>query len=87
VATALTAAGYVVTINAEKPRKGSFVVRCNDHTIVELLNLPRPFAKLRALDMEDIIRQTLQSSSDRKSKKNDNDNDEDKDDDKDSSSK
>ena len=44
--------GSVVTVNADKPRKGAFVVRVGEETVVSLLALPRPFTKLRELDME-----------------------------------
>jgi len=49
--------GYEVVINKEKPRKGSFVVTIDgDETpIIEMLNLARPFAKLRAFDIEEFI--------------------------------
>ena len=38
-----------VEINAEKPRKGAFVITANGKTVVELLDMPRPFPKLKAL--------------------------------------
>ena len=51
-----------VTINADKPRKGSFVVTVfrdgndTDGTkIIELLDLPRPFKKLKDLDIDKVI--------------------------------
>jgi len=49
----LGAAGIDVSINPEKPRKGAFEVRTSDGTkVVSLLDMPRPFTKLKALDME-----------------------------------
>jgi hypothetical protein len=44
-------------VNAEKPRKGSFVVTIEgrDEPVVELLSMPRPFTKLKALDMDELI--------------------------------
>ena len=51
-----------VTINAEKPRKGSFVVTVfrsgideEGTKIIELLDLPRPFKKLKDLDIDKVI--------------------------------
>ena len=41
-----------VTINAEKPRKGCFEVRVSGKTVISLTDMPRPFVKLKALDME-----------------------------------
>ena len=41
-----------VVINGEKPRKGAFVIKVNDKTVLELLDLKRPFPKLKALDMD-----------------------------------
>ena len=45
-----------VTINPEKPRKGCFEVRVGDKAVVSLLDLPRPFLKLKALAMEDVAK-------------------------------
>ncbi|PSC69014.1 Seleno H [Micractinium conductrix] len=41
-------------INPEKPRKGCFEVRRGDKTYVSLLSLPRPFTKLRELEMGEV---------------------------------
>lgn len=41
-----------VVINPVRPRKGCFVVKTEKKTVVELLAMPRPFPKLKALDME-----------------------------------
>eukprot|EP01031_Cornospumella_fuschlensis_P023979 gene23979-29026_t len=61
VEKALVAAGYKVTINGEKPRKGCFVVTREGQSkpIVEFLNMPRPFAPLRALDVEQLVQDIL----------------------------
>jgi hypothetical protein len=49
--------GHDVIINAEKPRKGAFVVRVDgqEDPLVELLDMPRPFKKLRELDLDELI--------------------------------
>ena len=47
-------AAIVAIINPEKPRKGCFEVRVGDKAVVSLLDLPRPFLKLKALEMEDV---------------------------------
>ncbi|MDB0053751.1 hypothetical protein N9F40_01810 [bacterium] len=41
-------------MNLAKPRKGAFVVKTSKSTIVELLAMPRPFPKLKALDMDKV---------------------------------
>ena len=41
-----------VVVNPVKPRKGCFVVKTEKKTVVELLGMPRPFPKLKALDMD-----------------------------------
>ena len=46
----------VVTINAEKPRKGVFEVRVGDIVIVSTGPEPRPFPDLKALDIEAVAR-------------------------------
>jgi hypothetical protein len=46
------AKGAKVSVNLAKPRKGAFVVKTAKSTVVELLNMPRPFPKLKALDMD-----------------------------------
>ncbi|KAJ1426245.1 hypothetical protein B484DRAFT_330548, partial [Ochromonadaceae sp. CCMP2298] len=52
VEASLKAAGYVVAVNIEKPRKGAFVVAVDGQVAVELLDMPRPFKKLRELDLD-----------------------------------
>ena len=54
---ALVKAGFPaakVVVNEEKPRKGCFEVSVNGDTTLSLLDMPRPFAKLKALDMEEV---------------------------------
>ncbi len=45
-------------INATKPRKGAFVITSTSSTgastHVELLDMPRPFTKLKALNMDEL---------------------------------
>ncbi len=63
VEKALKEAGFTVTINATKPRKGSFVItRGDDEKVVELLDLPRPFTKLRNLDMDEVVKNILEDA-------------------------
>ncbi len=52
-----------VEINKEKPGKGNFVVRLEgkDEPILELLGMKRPFAALKALDMDDIGKMVMDS--------------------------
>ncbi len=55
-------AGYTVTINATKPRKGAFVVTIEgkeDAPVVNLLDMPRPFAKLRNIDLDQVVADLL----------------------------
>ena len=47
--------GVKVKVNPERPRKGTFEVRLDDGTVVKsLVAMPRPFKKLRALDLEQL---------------------------------
>ena len=49
--------GIKVKLNEDKPRKGAFVVKIlkpSDTVVLELLNLQRPFPKLKALDMDEV---------------------------------
>ena len=52
-----------VAINAEKPRKGAFVVskQGSSKPLLELLNMARPFTKLKALDMDEEIEKILKA--------------------------
>ena len=54
--------GVSIAINEEKPRKGAFVVTVNDKPVLSLLDMPRPFKKLKELDMEEVaedVKKTL----------------------------
>jgi hypothetical protein len=54
---ALKELGYSVSVNPTKPRKGAFVITlegCSE-PLVELLDMQRPFTKLRNLEMEPVI--------------------------------
>jgi hypothetical protein len=50
-----------VTINAEKPGKGNFVVRVGGQKVVELLGMSRPFPPLKALNMEEVCANVLKA--------------------------
>lgn len=53
VSKALTDAGFTVTVNGDKPRKGAFVVKqLGQPPLIELLNMKRPFTALRELDLD-----------------------------------
>ena len=43
-----------MSINPEKPRKGCFEIRVGSKTVLSLLDMPRPFTKLKALDMDEV---------------------------------
>ncbi|KAG9455830.1 hypothetical protein H6P81_000338 [Aristolochia fimbriata] len=48
--------GVVVQVNPEKPRRGCFEIRGESgETFVSLLGMPRPFNKLRDLDMDEVV--------------------------------
>ena len=57
VEKALTAAGWSVSINKDKPRKGAFVVTVDGEVApaIELLGLARPFTKLREYDLDSAV--------------------------------
>lgn len=57
----LRAAGYVVTINADRPRKGAFVVRIEgvEAPVIELLDMPRPFVELKGTDVAAVVQAAL----------------------------
>jgi len=44
--------GAKISINAEKPRKGCFEIRVDGAVVLSLTDMPRPFTKLKALDMD-----------------------------------
>jgi len=54
--------GISVSINPEKPRKGCFEIRVKDQKVISLLDMPRPFTKLKALDMEDTAAKVLKAA-------------------------
>ena len=45
-----------VEVNKDRPRKGAFVVKVGGKTVLELLDMKRPFPALKALDMEDVAK-------------------------------
>ncbi|KFK29741.1 hypothetical protein AALP_AA7G172600 [Arabis alpina] len=48
--------GVMVTLNPEKPRRGCFEIREDGgETFISLLEMKRPFAPMKALDMEEVI--------------------------------
>jgi hypothetical protein len=47
-------------LNGERPRKGSFVVSLNGKVVCELLDMPRPFTKLRNTDVDELADTILQ---------------------------
>lgn len=47
------------TVEGRKPDVGSFVIAVGDKKIVELRGMARPFSKMKALVMDDVIAQTL----------------------------
>lgn len=51
----------MVTVNAEKPGKGNFVVRVGGKVVVELLAMQRPFSPLKALNMEEVCANVLKA--------------------------
>ncbi|PNW87376.1 hypothetical protein CHLRE_02g120301v5 [Chlamydomonas reinhardtii] len=54
------APGTSVSVNPDKPRKGCFEVRGpGGKTFVSLLDMPRPFTKLKALDVEALAEEVL----------------------------
>ncbi|BDA49844.1 hypothetical protein COCOBI_14-4640 [Coccomyxa sp. Obi] len=55
----------VVSINPEKPRKGCFEVRDADgtKTYISLLDMPRPFTKLKALDIDELAKEIAGASA------------------------
>lgn len=41
-------------VGAVQPRKGCFEVKVGGDVVLSLLDMPRPFTKLKALDMETV---------------------------------
>jgi hypothetical protein len=50
-----------VSVNAEKPGRGNFVVTVGSKKVVELLGLKRPFPPLKTLDMEQVCVDVLEA--------------------------
>ena len=42
-----------------RPRKGTFEVRIGEKKVISLVGMPRPFKKLKALDIEDLSKKVL----------------------------
>ena len=63
VAKAVRALGVEIEINAEKPRKGAFVLTVEKDgeriTHLELLDMPRPFTKLKAIDFDAVAEELV----------------------------
>ncbi|KAL4441074.1 hypothetical protein ABPG77_010505 [Micractinium sp. CCAP 211/92] len=51
--------GAEFVVNAEKPRKGCFEVRRGGKVYVSLQSLPRPFTKLRNLDLAEVAERVV----------------------------
>eukprot|EP01041_Mallomonas_annulata_P006535 gene6535-13229_t len=62
---ALAISNIKVSINPTKPRKGSFVVTVDNKVepVLELLDMPRPFTKLKALDMDEVAKSIIDLQS------------------------
>ena len=62
---ASTEHAFKVTINEEKPRKGSFVISMEgkDKPILEMLGLIRPFPSLKALNIDEVVEDVLTAAS------------------------
>jgi hypothetical protein len=63
VAKVLAEAGIQTEINTQKPRRGAFVIAIKGSSTVELLDLKRPFAPLRAMDVEDMVAKVKEAAS------------------------
>lgn len=48
-----------MSVNPEKPAKGSFVVTVDGAEVLALRDMKRPFPPLKALDMDDVAKDTL----------------------------
>ena len=50
-------------INKDKPGKGNFIVRVEGKSepVLELVGMKRPFANLKALDMEDVGKMVMEA--------------------------
>ena len=54
-------AGIKVSVNPERPGKGNFTVTVGGKQVISLLSMPRPFTKLRSLDLEDAASTVLKA--------------------------
>ena len=61
VAAVLKKAGLIAVINDVKPRKGAFCVTIGSKKVIELLDLPRPFTKLKSMDVEAVVSAAIQN--------------------------
>ncbi|CAH8367120.1 unnamed protein product [Eruca vesicaria subsp. sativa] len=53
--------GIIVTLNADKPRRGCFEIREEGgETFVSLLDMKRPFKEMKDLDMEQVIAEIVE---------------------------
>ncbi|CAN8314953.1 unnamed protein product [Cochlearia groenlandica] len=53
--------GVVITLNADKPRRGCFEIREEGgETFISLLDMKRPFTAMKELDMEDVIKNIVE---------------------------
>ena len=52
-----------MTINPEKPRKGCFEGRVGDQVCLSLTDMPRPFLKLKALDMDEVAKNVIKAAA------------------------
>ena len=61
----LKESGFEVIVNSDKPRRGAFTViivkQGVRHNMIELLNMVRPFSLLKALDIEKVADDIIQS--------------------------
>jgi hypothetical protein len=64
VAKAVKDAGYTVEIDTRpaegrKPDRGSFIITARGKALVELKGMPRPFASMKALDIDQVAKDTI----------------------------
>jgi hypothetical protein len=53
--------GVAVVVNADKPRKGCFEINANGKRVLSLTDMPRPFSKLKALDMDAVASEVVKA--------------------------
>ncbi len=59
---AVNDASFLTDLNtrgALRPRVGCFEIKANGSTVVSLTGLKRPFGSLKALDMDEVVADTL----------------------------